>query len=452
MNSPDRFVAFTSAIKNICANDSVISSDIIAKRNYCNMITLNIGAKNAAYIQMARLRMSDKIAALSTSKDPGKIALPPYGNVDSWDQAGLAMKDDFVKDLNEIDKFYKNTLIVPTAGLPEKLLNQLNGKNNPLECFESTPSGVKGLMEWHTMNTLENKGKYIVTNCYQDKNHVNQVKSRYYYEEPAKDGSTNGGNGDDVINVLGTLVGKNVGKRVAVSTIKDDPSTLSTWWGAIKISQLKDVKIGGDPYKVYGSTSWDQSSFIYEANQVGGYTISNDNYNNDGRRELRSLWVAHYWDSNVHKPADIQLWQDRDRVNTYYLLNKQSNDELIYNLWIPYSLDGNKVLRGQKNISLSTSTTVPLGLPVTLKDGTTQWVIFGLYHYNAINSNIPDYLTGEDMGVQCLSSRCNYWFDNDNQMSRINMLLDDGRKIMISFKWNNGHQGKTPTLYVDTEK
>lgn len=471
----------TTLLNAQCSDTSRISGDIIAKRNYCNFVATQAGIKVAAFARMSRLRMSDAVFVIKTSNHTENSS-NPFGKTGiTWDEALNKIREDYKLEIESVDTFYKKTLIMPTDGLPVQLVKDLNAVGNPFQCVESTPSGVRGIMEWYTDSTTKDKGKYIVTNCYQGKNNVNPIKSKYYYEKPSTDGK-NGGDGDQVMNVLGTLLGIQVGvSRVSTVGYASMPIGISTWWGAINAESLKNAKIGGIPYIVnnyyYGSNyeGWPSNKvlFISESNYAGGY---NANSSVEADEVVRKLWmmsIASYEDRNrvsIGMDGNANaLWQDWIRVkgnpaqNRYYLLNKQGN-EFIYNLWVPteviqyYPVD--------RDHTMHSATTVPLTLPVTLKNGNIQWVTFGLYHNNFTSHNSDTSgITGDDwskrytweyMGVQCLTSsdsRCKYWKDDNSDMSRISMALDDGRTITISFTWEwSSREIRSPTKNVAPTK
>lgn len=243
MNSSKQFDQISSIINNMCGNETGIVGDVIAKRNYCNTVTTNIGVRNALTIQLSRLRMADKIAAINTKTNPGKTFINPFGT--TWPDALTAMSANFVKDLNNIDTFYKNTLIKPTKGLPEDLIAHLNAKGNPLHCEEATPSGVNGIESWFANSNLGDKNQYVVTKCIQDEAISRYITSRYYYVSDK----------GDVSNVLGMLVGRDSTKSFAQvynnnKTWKSDSDIVSGKEG-IGTRDITGYKISAKPYIAY---------------------------------------------------------------------------------------------------------------------------------------------------------------------------------------------------------
>jgi hypothetical protein len=190
-----------------CSNIDIISGDIIAKRNYCNTYTIQLGMQLAAAIHQSRLRMADAIATILTSKEPGNYTNPfgaPGSKGIPWSEAAKLVESDFDANMESINTFYKNTLITPTNGLPTDLLNKLNESGNPLSCDPATSSvsGVTGLLEWHANDNgkLATNDRYIITKCKQIySDHSDMITSRYYYNS----------DGTKVKNILGTLVGIN---------------------------------------------------------------------------------------------------------------------------------------------------------------------------------------------------------------------------------------------------
>jgi hypothetical protein len=417
MNSSKQFNQISSIINNMCGNETGIVGDVIAKRNYCNTVTTNIGVRNALIIQLSRLRMADKIAAINTKTNPGKIFINPFGT--TWPDALTAMSANFVEDLNNIDTFYKNTLIKPTKGLPEDLIVHLNAKGNPLHCEESTPSGVNGIIEWYGNSNLGDKNQYIVTKCIQDQAISRSITSRYYYVSDK----------GNVSNVLGMLVGRDASKPERDVTngnkeyYNNNSNDVIPGNGGINVEDIIGYKVSAKPYIINGKES------------TNGYFPENDTfeYNYNQTVAVRE----NLWSSHSGNPVSWILWNNwggkdlehdvRPAGSRAYYLLKPSADRgrLSYNLWAPnyWSSTGD----------LYSRTTNPIALELKLGEKENQWITFGFSHEYNHQFNKYEYA-----GIQCLTSHnCDAWYDSNNDTSVITMKLQNGQYIDIWFKWHN---------------
>lgn len=404
----------TTLLNAQCSDVNKIPGDIIAKRNYCNAITMQVGMKIAAYAHMSRLRMSDAIYTVDTSAYPEDY-LNPFGNGKgiTWAESLKKVKQDFKIEMESVNTFYKKTLIMPTAGLPVQLVTTLNAKGNPLHCEESTPSGVNGIMEWYGNSNLGDKNQYIITKCIQDEAISRSITSRYYYVSDK----------NNVSNVLGTLVGQGFVKPVAHVTNNyktyDSNNDIISGKEGIGVVDLTGYKISAKPYIINGKEA------------ANGYFPENDTFeysNNKAIAVRQDLWTT-----NTNNSINWIKWNGSNEPDTrkagsrsYYLLRPSGDrTRLHYNLWVPYAWSSSG--------EFYTRTTNPIALELKLSNGERQWITFGFSHGYGLYSNYYEYA-----GIQCLTSHnCEAWHDGENDTSVIKMKLQNGQYIDIWFKWNN---------------
>lgn len=413
MNSSKQFDQISSIINNMCGNETGIVGDVIAKRNYCNTVTTNIGVRNALIIQLSRLRMADKIAAINTKTNPGKTFINPFGT--TWPDALTAMSANFVKDLNNIDTFYKNTLIKPTKGLPEDLIAHLNAKGNPLHCEESTPSGVNGIESWFANSNLGDKNQYIVTKCIQDEAISRYITSRYYYVSDKS----------NVSNVLGMLVGRDAEKstkdvvEMTNQSKSDNHTIVGGRYGGIYAGDITGYKISAKPYIVNAQEATngyfpENDTFEYSTNQA--VAVRDDLW----RKHNNSAFSSFTWTGM--KEPDIA-----PTTKSYYLLRPvEDRTRLAYSIWSPLTHG-------------FTRTTNPMALELKLSNDERQWITFGFSHEINRGANLYEY-----GGITCLTSHnCDASRDFNSDTSVITMKLQNGQYIDIWFKWNK----QNPHIY-----
>lgn len=401
-----------------CSDANKISGDVIEKRNYCNAVTMQVGMKIAAYAHMSRLRMSDAIHTIDTSAYPEDY-LNPFGNGKgiTWAESLKKVKQDFKIEMESVNTFYKKTLVMPTAGLPEDLIAHLNAKGNPLHCEESTPSGVNGIIEWYGNSNLGDKNQYIVTKCIQDEAISRSITSRYYYVSDK----------GDVSNVLGMLVGRDASKPERDVTNGSiayyNSNDVISGNGGINVEDIIGYKVSAKPYIINGKES------------TNGYFPENDTfeYNYNQTVAVRE----NLWSSHSGNPVSWILWNNwggntlghdvRPAGSRAYYLLKPSADRgrLSYNLWAPYSWSSTG--------DLYSRTTNPMALELKLGGNENQWITFGFSHEYNHQFNKYEYA-----GIQCLTSHeCRSWHDEENDTSVITMKLENGQYIDIWFKWHN---------------
>lgn len=406
----------TTLLNAQCSDVSKIPGDIIAKRNYCNAITIQVGMKVAAYARMSRLRMSDAILAIDTSAFPEDY-VNPFGHGGgkgiTWEESLKKVQQDFQLEMNSIDTFYTKTLVVPTAGLPEQLINTLKAGNVSLKCNSATPSGVPGIVEWHVNangKLLADNDKYIVTSCYQDSDLKKLASSSYYY----------GADGANVTNVLGVLVGKDSAKA---STLLYSTYTLDNAFSAgpskIVTKELPDLEISGQPYLL--------------RNDINAQFIPvNSNYT------FNPSTVYNHWKYGCNSgegvsPTSIS-WLSS--AKGYYYLKDSGNNTLDFNIIVPNTWPGARAAE----ICLTSDTVTPLYWPVTDNNGKSlgETVVFGFRNIAKVLRNKPGYNDGQgnSMGLQCLSSRCSS--HNSSSHSVIRTKLKNGQTLDIWFRWDDG--------------
>lgn len=375
------------------------------------MITLNIGIQNTAHIKMARLRMSDKIAAIITMKKPGEQFSPIY--TVGWNGSELAMRTDLVKDLTEIDNFYQKTLIAQTAGLPQDLLDSLNQSGNPLHCAkdESTPSGVNGLINWSA------KDKSITTSCYQDEKNTKLITSDYSYN----DYKTN-----HVTNVLGKLVNRDLDRQVGYLLMNYTAG--SDWYAftsEINTSQLPGLVVSGTPYLIFDNI---QAANILENN-----------------REYSAAEAQKHWrpEGCDHEPSSI-TWANHGS-RSYYYLKKTSENTINFNIWEPKSFTADHCSNGNNgggsNVRINAVVDSVLYWPVIDNSGQSvgESVVFALSQ----RPGIHDSLAQGSIGLKCLTSNCGAdrnqsATSTENGVSWIEIKLKNGKTAAIKLVEDNG--------------
>lgn len=407
----------TTLLNAQCSDANKISGDIIAKRNYCNAITMQVGMKIAAYAHMSRLRMSDAIHTVDTSAYPEDY-LNPFGNGKgiTWTDSLKKVKQDFKIEMESVNAFYKKTLVMPTAGLPEQLITSLSLNNNyvkSLKCNQTTPSGVYGIVEWYVNkngNLLSDNDKYIVTSCYQDSALTKLIQSSYYY----------GADGASVTNVLGVLVGKDSKKEFTeLSSKYIDNNAFSAGPTGINTKELPGLEIGGQPYlfrdEIRSPFIPINGNFVYDVSSVNDH------------------WKYGCNSGEGVSPTSIS-WPSYGK--SYYYLKVSGNNTLDFNIPVPTSWPG---ARGAE-ICLTSNTVVPLYWSVTDNDGNSvgESVVFGFRNRAGVTRNKPGYNdgVGNAMGLQCLSSKCSSHNSNGNSVLRIK--LKNGKSVDIWFGWDDG--------------
>lgn len=404
----------TTLLNAQCSDVNKISGDIIAKRNYCNAITMQVGMKVAAYAHMSRLRMSDAILAVDSSSFPEDY-INPFGNGKgiTWAESLKKVKQDFKIEMESVNAFYKRTLIMPTAGLPEQLINNLKSANNSLWCNTATPSGVPGIVEWHLNKNgklLADDDRYIETSCYQDTARKKLARSTYYY----------GADGANVTNVLGVLVGKESKRQTTeLQAGYTYDNALSAGSNGIITKELPGLEISGYPYLIR-------------------YDINGPFLPIDSNRSFSTASATYHWNYGCNSgegasPTSIS-WLTSHKA--YYYLKVSGASTLDFNITIPETWPG---ARGAE-ICLTSETITPLYWPVTDNNGNSldETVVFGFRHRVKVLRNKPGYVDSINhyMGLQCLRSRCSS--HNGNGNSVIRTKLKNGQTLDIWFGWDNG--------------
>lgn len=400
----------TTLLNAQCSDVNKIPGDIIAKRNYCNAITMQVGMKVAAYEHMSRLRMSDAILAVDTSAFPEDY-INPFGNGKgiTWAESLKKVKQDFKIEMESVNAFYAKTLIMPTVGFPEELINNLKSANNSLWCNATTPSGVPGIIEWH----LNEKGKlladndrYVVTSCYQDSQHKKLAQSTYYY----------GADGTNVTNVLGVLVGKD-SKKAYTELLADytHDNAFSAGSNGIISKELTGLEISGYPYLIRNDII--NRSFMPIESNISFDLSSVNNHWNYGCNSLEGA-----------SPTSIS-WLTSHKG--YYYLKVSGSSTLDFNITIPDSWSD---VRGTE-FCLTSNIVTPLSWPVTdnNKNSVGETVVFGFRHRLLVER---DYDKTNYLGLQCLSSKCSS--QNGNGNSVIRTKLKNGQTLDIWLGWDNG--------------
>ena len=407
----------TTLLNAQCSDANKISGDVIEKRNYCNAITMQVGMKIAAYAHMSRLRMSDAILAIDTSAHPENY-LNPFGNGKgiTWADSLKKVKQDFKIEMESVNTFYKKTLVMPTVGLPEDLRGGLSLNNDyakTLKCNQTTPSGLYGVVEWYVNkdgNLLSDNDKYIVTSCYQDSALTKLVKSSYYY----------GADGASVTNVLGVLVGKGSKREfTGLHSNYTDNNAFSAGPTGINTKELPGLEISGQPYlfrdEIRSPFIPINSNFVYNVSSVNDH------------------WKYGCNSGEGVSPTSIS-WPSYGK--SYYYLKVSGNNTLDFNIPVPTSWPG---ARGV-DICLISNTVTPLYWPVSDNNGNSmdESVVFGFRNYAKVVRNKPGYNdgVGNDMGLQCLSSKCSSHNSNGNSVLRIK--LKNGKSLDIWFGWDDG--------------
>jgi hypothetical protein len=409
----------TTLLNAQCSDANKISGDIIAKRNYCNAITMQVGMKIAAYAHMSRLRMSDAILTVDTSAFPEDY-LNPFGNGKgiTWAESLKKVKQDFKIEMESVNAFYKKTLIMPTTGLPEQLVTSLSLNNNylkSLKCNQTTPSGVYGIVEWYVNkngNLLSDNDKYIVTSCYQDSALTKLIQSSYYY----------GADGASVTNVLGVLVGKDSEKEFGFAGLNSnytDNNAFSAGPAGINTKELPGLEISGEPYlfrdEIRSPFIPINSNFVYNVSSVNDH------------------WKYGCNSGEGVSPTSIS-WPTYGK--SYYYLKVSGNNTLDFNIPVPTTWPG---ARGAE-ICLTSNTVTPFYWPVTDNNGNPvgEAVVFGFRNVARVTRNKPGYNdgVGNTMGLQCLSSKCSS--DHGGGNSVLRLKLKNGKSVDIWFGWDDG--------------
>lgn len=434
----------SSLINEQCSNIDIISGDIIAKRNYCNTFTIQLGMQLAATIHQSRLRMSDAIATILTSKNTGNYSNPFKGSTGvTWSQAAKLVESDFDKNMESINTFYKNTLITPTNGLPTDLLNKLNESGNPLSCDPATASttGFTGLLEWHANDNgkLATNDRYIITKCNQSSSPFRAaITSRYYYNS----------DGTKVKNILGTLVGVNAmtPRNKAQEHLLYPPETdaASQWIGFDVF--LGKLVVSAQPY--WTSTNYPVKDFI----GTSEYSDFNDYKNPDViNKKIPSLWRN---DNNTQVPVDNITW----RVNDYSFNKAPSKAGQFYGLvasggHMELNLWEIKAWGPSLSNRLVSEMTVPLAYPFKLKDGTTQWVTWGFnmvqmafYSGSSSSRRLHVYATIECTTFHNCTASEDYDIVPDRKVPNLTITLQDGSQVKIRFIWGGYSSGYEPNI------
>lgn len=413
-----------------CSDLSKISGDIIAKRNYCNLITMQVGVKVAAYARMSQLRMSDAVAAINSSPHPEKYSNPfsdEKGKGITWSKVPQRIIERYEQEMESINTFYKKTLITPAAGLDQTLVDSLNADGNPLRCVESTPSGVRGVVEWYLNKDgkgLSNTEKYIVTSCYQDSALESPVTSKYFY----------GADGLKVINILGILAGKD-----AIDKILNDHSALDYTYNiyktlkntyskidnamndTINTKDLPGLEISGQPYILnYDITD---SPFIPIGNNLGYDMSIFDNQ-------------AH-WSYQYNSPI-VNANYDSGVIN--YYLRFSANDQLEYKISEPKSWLGSRNGDGAGSNKIYVGTVTPIYWPVLDNNNKPigETIVFGFVNMATVNGKGTNRY-GNQIGLECLSSKCLKYKNSEGRIA-LYYKLDNGKVINITLGWH-GNDG-----------
>ena len=435
----------TTLLNTQCSDANKISGDIIAKRNYCNAITMQVGMKIAAYAHMSRLRMSDAIQTVDTSAHPENY-LNPFGNGKgiTWTDSLKKVKQDFKIEMESVNDFYKKALVMPTVGLPEELRGGLSLNNDyakTLKCSQTTPSGVYGIVEWYVNkngNLLSDNDKYIVTSCYQDSALTKLVKSSYYY----------GADGNDVNNVLGTLVGVGIKKTIncggsckLLYSYYTEDNAFSA--GSMATTQLPGLIVGGKPYYNHVNANIiNGSGFFPEDN---AWEINDKNVGVARTDYFRASDLMVIWMIDHLKVSNDITWRAASNGaevsypgKPMYFLRKTGENTLNFNVWTAYKWDD---IYTSANY-LKMNVTNALTMPVSDNNGTKwqdRWVTFGFINFAQTSYVGKGQLKfNNGFGLQCLTSKCSSFFDEQNGTSVIRMDLENGKKMDIWLGWDNG--------------
>jgi hypothetical protein len=422
-----------------CSNIDIISGDIIAKRNYCNTYTIQLGMQLAAAIHQSRLRMADAIATILTSKEPGNYTNPfgaPGSKGIPWSEAAKLVESDFDANMESINTFYKNTLITPTNGLPTDLLNKLNESGNPLSCDPATSSvsGVTGLLEWHANDNgkLATNDRYIITKCKQIySDHSDMITSRYYYNS----------DGTKVKNILGTLVGIN-----AMAPRNDTFEHLKNGYTVIR--QQINYDVMANAMVASAQPYWTSTNYPVK-DVIGSDKISDfAQYKNSDviNKKIPSLWKN---DNNTQIPVNGIVWYQGTTED--FSLNKYPYNAsefygfealkggMYVNLWLV------KAWTPGTDANLVSQMIIPLAYPFTLKDGTTQWVTFGFYLYQNVSYQG---VTTLHATVECTTlhncraeGKADAGQLENRKVPAISFSLQDGSDVDIRFIWNSANNG-----------
>ncbi|RTL10747.1 MAG: hypothetical protein EKK54_09880 [Neisseriaceae bacterium] len=441
----------SSLINEQCSNIDIISGDIIAKRNYCNTFTIQLGMQLAATIHQSRLRMSDAIATILTSKNTGNYSNPFKGSTGvTWSQAAKLVESDFDKNMESINTFYKNTLITPTDGLPTDLLNKLNESGNPLSCDPATASttGVTGLLEWHANDNgkLATNDRYIITKC----NRILEgpvrtvpITSRYYYNV----------DGDKVISVLGTLVGNNALTDKGVikrASYGDDKNGVFKSTIHLDVLQYK-VIFSAQPYLINDKpfSVFNEYGAVYSVNGVRGFA----GYRSDPNT-INSLWKD---TTTGQSPTIINWHKGGDNIappviDDFYGIMRANGHDLDFYYWFA----NNWYYRGGNE--LASETIVPMSYPFEVIDSktnkkTTQWFTWGFL--TKTTTSFVDGYRRIDVysSVVCTTKHnCTSGSDNDDvankDVSIITFTLQDGTQRGVRFIWKDISASKGGSFYV----
>lgn len=465
LTSDTRFDAIQNAINGLCSNENTISGDIIAKRNYCNILTASIGAQTAAIIEMARLRTIDKIRTINTKTDAGSSFVNPYGV--RWSDAQSKLESGIAVSLDNVNKFYTQAYIAPTKGLDQTLVNSLNAPGNPLHCQESMPSGVNGIVGWYLNNAgiaLSNEDKYIVTSCSQSGNDANKnlITNRYYY----------GVDGGEVNNVLGSLVGSNIDKTSTAFTYSN--STLMKWLSiengaftagtaGIVTTDLPGLVVSEKPYYNYAADISADHSYLpkpvavksaFFPSDYGVYEINDRN--TDVARTQYFYWHTDY--SISRNKAEDFAWEAATggrRADGYpgkpmYFLRKTSDKTLYFSIWRGWQwewmYEPNEPHNHRSPSVWKMAVTNALSIPVSDNNNNKwadRWVTFG---FNDATKQTWRSGSAQEIGLQCLTNRKCVTKKNDGN-SVVSMSLEDGKTLDVWLHWNNGTLELKKNLY-----